>query len=82
MITLGLIVATFVSISNGEWGPAAVGGLLLFFIFGMFASLGEDSRAYVNRRHYWAMSPEDRERERRRVRAVVDREEHMRKRVS
>ncbi len=75
MLTPGLIVAMIVCISNGEWGPAAIGIVLVLLIFSMISSASEDSKAYINRRHYWAMSPEERERERRQTKARVDREE-------
>lgn len=55
-ICIGFIafVVIYASIANGEWGPAAVAGVILLFLW--FASSIErrDNKAWNNRQNYWA----------------------------
>ena len=59
-ICIGFIafVVIYASIANGEWGPAAVAGVILLFLW--FASSIErrDNKAWNNRQNWWAYGEE------------------------
>lgn len=47
-------ISTYVSIVNGEWGPAAVGIVIILLALGLHSASVEDSKAYIARQEYWA----------------------------
>lgn len=49
----GLVICTICA-NNGEWGPAAVVMVILLLITIMAGEERKDTRAWRNRRDYWA----------------------------
>lgn len=47
-------ISTYVSIVNGEWGPAAVGIVIILLALGLHSASVEDNKAYLARQKYWA----------------------------
>lgn len=66
MITIIIVLfigfLLYVTGSNGEWGPFAVGALILVAVIAIGSAVRSDSKAYGNFIDYWA----DDERNRRR----------------
>ena len=68
MITIGLVflfgVATYAAVCNGEWGPAAMGIVVILLVLGARSSIRRDLDAWNNRQEYWARGGPDRYRRR------------------
>ena len=55
---VGFVLFLLIGIISGEWGMAAVAGVIVGFIVFMFQEDAADMRAYYNRRDYWAYGKE------------------------
>lgn len=64
MIAVIIIILAVVIISacvgNGEWGPAAITAVVAVVLLLMGAGERKDTRAWINRRNYWASGGPDR----------------------
>ena len=54
IVVILFLVATGAAIANGEWGPAAVGIVIILLALGMSGTSTRDSKAYIARQEYWA----------------------------
>lgn len=53
VVTL-FLVGTGAAIANGEWGPAAVGIVIILLALGLSSASTRDCKAYIARQEYWA----------------------------
>lgn len=64
MLTVFIGVCAFVwifcSASNGQWGTAVLGVVILLLLIGMAAGDRKDTKAWLNMRDYWADGGPDR----------------------
>lgn len=54
IVVILFLIATGAALSNGEWGPAAVGVVIILLALGMSSASRRDSKAYIARQEYWA----------------------------
>ena len=53
IILIGLGIAEYVAIANGDWGPAAVGAVLILLLIAVILGSRSSDRAYLNATRYW-----------------------------
>ena len=53
VILIGLGIAEYVAIANGDWGPAAVGAVLILVLIAVILGSRSSDRAYLNATRYW-----------------------------
>lgn len=54
IVVILFLVGTGAAIANGEWGPAAVGIVIILLALGLSSVSTRDSKAYIARQEYWA----------------------------
>jgi len=54
IVVILFLVGTGAAIANGEWGPAAVGIVIILLALGLSSASTRDSKAYIARQEYWA----------------------------
>ena len=54
IVVILFLVGTGAAIANGEWGPAAVGIVMILLALGLSSASTRDSKAYIARQEYWA----------------------------
>ena len=54
IVVMLFLVGTGAAVANGEWGPAAVGIVIILLALGLSSASTRDSKAYIARREYWA----------------------------
>lgn len=54
IVVILFLVGTGAAIANGEWGPAAVGIVIILLALGLSGASTRDSKAYIARQEYWA----------------------------
>lgn len=60
MIIIIAVVVISACASNGEWGPAILTAVIGLVLLMMGAGERKDTRAWINRRNYWASGGPDR----------------------
>lgn len=74
LITVVFGISAYVCAANGEWGPAAVGIVIILIAWALHGAAIDTSKAYNHRIEYWAKTEEERYRDRLRAKAKVDSE--------
>ena len=54
IVVILFLVGTGAAIANGEWGPAAVGIVIILLALGLSSTSTRDSKAYIARQEHWA----------------------------
>lgn len=54
IVVILFLIGTGAAIANGEWGPAAVGIVIILLALGLSSASTRDSKTYIARQEYWA----------------------------